>query len=760
MKAGKPHIDQGANRDKPVGDHVDLPIEGMNCAACARRIEQVLATTPGVQRAFVNFATSQAAVDYDPNAIDVQKIIQRIAETGYRAKAAGKADHKAEQRDILRKFVLSAVLTTPIMLIAMSHGRIAVLQFAGSTLLQLVLATPVVIYGGSQFFRGAWKALRYGTADMNTLVAIGTGTAYLYSLLATVVPLIRGGSLQTAHSHDPVYFEAATTIITLILLGRLFELTAKNHTSDAIRRLMNLQARFARVFRHGREFELPVEKVQPDDIVVVRPGERIPVDGVVEGGASAVDESMLTGESLPVEKSAGDEVFGGTINKMGSFRFLATKVGADTVLQQIVRMVQQAQATKAPIARLADVVSGVFTPLVLGIALLTLGVWLVAGSTGNKVAPAMMAFVSVLIIACPCALGLATPTAVMVGTGRAAECGILIKGGEALELAHKVRTIVFDKTGTLTEGRPMLADVITAGRLSEAELLRLAAAAERGSEHPLGEAVVDAAKQRHLALPEPRNFRALSGFGIEATVEHHAIVVGNRQLMQQRGLEHGDMDRDADDLAADAKTPMFVAVDGKVEGVIAVADLVKAEASDAIRELRRMGLEVVMITGDHAQTARSVAAQVGVDRYYAEVTPEGKAECIRRLQNEGMIVCMVGDGINDAIALNQADVGIAIGTGTDVAMEACDVTLIRGDLRGVVTAIRLSRATIRIIQENLFWAFFYNAISIPIAAGTLYPSYGILLSPVIASAAMSCSSVSVVLNSLRLRWFRPTMMDT
>lgn len=760
MELGKPHTGSGADRQTPEVDHLDLPIQGMNCAACARHIEQALNTTPGVSRAFVNFATAQAAIDYDPQTIDLEQIVKRIAEVGYKAVPPDRVDPEAEHRELRNKLIVSMLLTAPIVMIAMSHGQIPWLNFSSSPLVELALATPVVLYGGSQFFRGAWKGLRRRTADMNTLIALGTGTTYLYSLVATVAMWVNGSLFHAGHARLPIYFEAAAVIITLILLGRFLESKAKGHTRDAIKHLMNLQPRFARVVRHGREYELPVEQVQPDDIVIVRPGERIPVDGVVDSGASAVDESMLTGESLPVEKSSGDEVFGGTINKMGSFRFRATKVGKDTTLHQIVRMVQAAQASRAPIARTADVVSGIFTPIVLGIALLTLAIWLGMGPAENRWAMAIMAFVSVLIIACPCALGLATPTAVLVGTGRGAESGILIKGGEALERAHKLQTIVFDKTGTLTEGRPTVTDVVSSGRLAEDEVLRLTASAERASEHPLGEAVVVTARQRHLSLAEPQEFQALSGFGIEAMVEHQRVRVGNHRLMNQHGVDCAELDRDARALAADGKTPMFVAVEGKLEGLVAVSDPVKAEAADVVNELRRMGMELIMITGDNEQTAQAVAQTSGIERYFAEVPPEGKAERIRQLQQEGKLVGMVGDGINDAPALAQADVGIAIGTGTDVAMEAGDITLIRGDLAGVVNAIRLSRATIKTVKENLFWAFIYNVIGIPIAAGVLYPAYGILLSPMIASAAMSFSSISVVLNSLRLRSFRPIPIET
>lgn len=827
---------------EPRLDHVDLPINGMSCAACARRIEQVLSSLRGVHRAAVNFATARASVEYDLSEVSIRGIMDHIIEAGYtpiaparvgfmvddsarpsgtgqelerhlaglpgvitanfnlatmearvdylpertsvpvlrraieelgyhvhetpgrgvgvQADEAQRTAREAEHRDLRFKFALAAILSAPTLVLAMSHGHIPMLRFAAANWVQLALATPVVVYCGSQFYRGAWAALRHRTADMNTLIAIGTGTAYLYSVIATIAPHLfaRMGASTGPHGMagtPPVYFEAAAVIIALILLGRLLESRAKSHTSDAIRKLMNLQPRAARVIRHGHELELPVDEVLPGDLVIVRPGERIAVDGILETGASAVDESMLTGESLPVEKSIGDDVFGGTINKMGSFKFRAQKVGRDTVLQQIVRMVQEAQGSKAPIARMADVVSGVFTPTVLAIALITFVVWLIAAPVGMKLSMAITTFVSVLIIACPCALGLATPTAVLVGTGRGAENGVLIRGGEALERAHQIRTIVFDKTGTITEGKPVVTQVITGGTIAETELLRIVASAERGSEHPLAEAIVAAAKERGLSLTEPSDFRALSGFGIEAAIQGRSVLVGNAQLLRREGISLNNLDTLAEPLNREGQTVMYVAVAGTVEGLIAVADQIKAEARDIVSRLRRMGMQVVMLTGDNSRSAQAVASQVGFDRFYAEVPPDGKAGRIRELQAEGKLVAMVGDGINDAPALAQADVGISIGTGTDVAIEASDITLIRGDLRGVVTAIRLSRATIRTIKENLFWAFIYNVIGIPIAAGALYPATGMLLSPIVASAAMSFSSVSVVLNSLRLRRFRP-----
>ncbi len=551
-----------------------------------------------------------------------------------------------------------------------------------------------------------------------------------------------------------VYFEAASVIIALILLGNLFESRARGRTSEAIRRLIGLQAKTARVIRSGKETDVPIEEVVTGDVIVVRPGEKIPVDGVILDGASAVDESMLTGESLPVDKAASDEVFGATINKTGYFRFKATKVGKDTALQQIVRVVENAQGSKAPIARMADVVSGIFTPIVICIAIATFVIWFVASPVDDRLAMALQSFVSVLIIACPCALGLATPTAIMVGTGRGAENGVLIKGGESLETAHRLQTIVLDKTGTITKGEPELTDVVTTNGMSEDELLRLVATAERASEHPIGEAIVRGAAKKNIALFEISEFNAVAGHGIEANVEGHKVLLGNSKIMRDRGVTVSDWENRTATLTANGKTAMYAAIDGQLAGVLAVADQIKPEAIEAINAMKQMGLEVVMITGDNKRTAEAVAREVGITRVLAEVLPEEKAAEIKRLQQEKKVVGMIGDGINDAPALAQADVGIAIGTGTDVAIEASDITLIKGDLRGVVTAIRLSRATIRTIRQNLFWAFIYNIVGIPIAAGLLYPLTGWLLSPIIASAAMSLSSVSVVTNSLRLRRFR------
>ena len=822
-----------------AAERVDLPITGMTCAACARRVETQLSKAPGVRRAGVNFATGRATVEYDPAECGVGELIGAVESAGYGTAGQARADFMVddsarpggspaplekhlraqpgviaasfnlaanevrteylatvtdpsairraieafgyrvrtvpgaegdaeevdfeakardeEYRDVRRRFRVAALLSLPVLVIAMSHGRIAWLNFPGVSWLQLALTTPVVLYAGAQFYRGAWAAFRHRAADMNTLIAVGTGTAYLYSVAATLRPqwFARGdhGGMP-GMGEAPVYFEAASVIIALILLGRMLESRAKGRTGEAIRRLVGLQPKTARVLRGGTEIDIPLAEVQVGDVLVVRPGEKVPVDGVVRDGASAVDESMLTGESLPVEKSAGDGVFGGTMNRTGSFRFTATRVGKDTALQQIVRLVQDAQGQRAPIARLADVISGIFTPVVISIAIATFAAWFVLAPPETRFTDALVAFVSVLIIACPCALGLATPTAIMVGTGKGAEHGVLVKGGESLETAHRLDTIVLDKTGTITEGRPVLTDVVPVDGWAEADLLRLVASAERGSEHPLGEAIVRAARERGIALVDAEQFHAVAGHGVQAAVEGRMLLLGNAKLMADRGIDTGGLDARAAELAETGRTPMFAAVDGRAAGLVAVADRVKPESAEAVRALKSMGLQVVMITGDNRRTAEAVGRQVGVDRVLAQVLPEGKSAEVKRLQAEGRRVGMVGDGINDAPALAQADVGIAIGTGTDVAIEASDVTLIRGDLRGVVTAIRLSRATIRTVKQNLFWAFVYNVVGIPVAAGALYPLTGWLLSPVLASAAMSLSSVSVVTNSLRLRRFR------
>ena len=747
-----------------AGERVDLPITGMTCVACAMRIQDHLAKLPGVYSAGVNFASARATVSYDPKTTNVPQLIEAVRSTGYDTTGDTSRDSITEDSTaheyagLKRKFWVAAALSIPVLLIAMSHGRVAFLNFPGNNWVQLVLTTIVVFYPGWQFYRSAWTAFRHRAADMNTLIAIGTGAAYLYSVVATVAPSLLA---TTSHSHieemtAPVYFEAAGVIIALILLGRLLESRATARTSDAIRRLINLQPKTARVIREGGEHDIPIGEVIPRDIVIVRPGEKVPVDGIVEEGNSAVDESMLTGESMPVEKSAGCQVFGATLNTTGSFKFKVTRTGKDTALQQIVKMVEEAQSSKAPIARLADKISGVFTPVVLGIAIVTFIVWFLASPAETRFAMALTNFVSVLIIACPCALGLATPTAIMVGTGKGAENGILIRGGEALETAYKITTVVLDKTGTITTGKPTVTDIIVADSQSapdENALLQLAASAERKSEHPLGHSIVKTAEARGLILSEVSKFNALAGSGIDAIIDGRRLLIGNAKLMSDSGVSLDPFNDRSRELADQGKTPVYVAIDNRLAGLFAIADEVKPESTVAIRRLAEMGLEVVMLTGDNKHTAEAIAKRVGIESVLSEIWPQQKANEIKRLQQQGKIVAMVGDGINDAPALAQADIGIAIGTGTDVAIEASDITLVRGDLDGVATAIALSKATIRTIKQNLFWAFIYNIIGIPIAAGLLYPFTGWLLNPIIASAAMSMSSVSVVTNSLRLRRF-------
>ena len=737
----------------------------------AMPLERELSRVSGVVAASFNLATMLVRVEYVPGATDVRRLRAAIEGFGYHvretpqgggtvtAEDSEAAARRAEYVDLRRKFWIAAVLSTPVLVIAMSHGRIPLFNVPWIAWLQLALTTPVVFYAGAQFYRGAWAAFRHRAADMNTLIAVGTGAAYIYSVLVTVMPEAFAGASAASMSGMggramvPVYYEAASVIIALILLGRLLEARAKGQTGDAIRRLIGLQAKTARVVRAGADHDIPVEEVVPGDIVIVRPGEKVPVDGVVTEGGSTIDESMLTGESLPVEKAVGGEVFGGTINTTGSFRFKATKVGKDTALQQIVKLVQDAQGSKAPIARLADVISGIFTPIVLCIAVATFVVWFLASPPEARFTMAFVNAIGVLVIACPCALGLATPTAVMVGTGKGAEHGILIKGGEALEMAHKLSAIVLDKTGTITAGKPVLTDVVVAPEFAEADLLTLIASAEQVSEHPIAAAVVAGAKERGLTLSKPEHFEAVAGHGIEATIGGRSVLLGNAKLLRDRGIDVGELAGRAEAFAGNGKTPIFAAVDQRVAGLVAVADKVRPESAEAIRQMKALGLQVVMITGDNRRTAEAVGREVGVDRVLAEVLPADKARHVRELQKDGKIVGMVGDGINDAPALAQADVGIAIGTGTDVAIEASDITLIRGDLRGVVGAIALSKATIRTVKQNLFWAFIYNMVGIPVAAGLLYPFTGWLMSPVIASAAMSFSSVSVVMNSLRLRRF-------
>ncbi|MGD0765020.1 MAG: heavy metal translocating P-type ATPase [Dehalococcoidia bacterium] len=750
-----------------------IPIEGMHCASCVIRVENSLKKLPGVAEASVNLATEQASVAFDPQACTLDGLYRAIEDAGYHARpevlSAPDAQQDAreqEERRLWHKFLFAGAIGVFLMVAAQYQHLplVSGLPMAAMTVPSFLLATPVQLWAGWQFYIGAWNRARHLDADMNTLVAVGTSAAYLYSVFATFAP----GLFRSADIEPAVYFDTAAVIIALILLGRFLEAKAKGRTSAAIKRLIGLRARTARVVRDGAEVDIPVENVVAGDVVVVRPGEKVPVDGVLLEGRSAIDESMITGESIPVEKGPGDEVIGATLNRTGSFRFRATRIGQDSVLAQIVRLVQEAQLSKAPIERLADVVAGYFVPAVIGVASLTFVVWLFLGPT-PAFTFALLNAVAVLIIACPCALGLATPTAIMVGTGKGAENGVLIRGGEALETAHRIDVIIFDKTGTLTVGRPSLTNALPADGWSENDLLRLAAAAERDSEHPLGEAIVAAARERDLAVAEVRDFAAVPGRGVQATIDGRKVLLGNLKLMQESGLSLDGLSSEGERLSAEGKTPMFVAVDGRPAGVVAVADTVKPGAAAAVARLKALGIEVAMITGDNRQTADAVARQVGVDRVLAEVLPQDKAEQVRLLQAEGKTVAMVGDGINDAPALAQADVGIAIGTGTDVAMEASDITLMRGDLDGVAMAVALSKRTMRIIKQNMFWAFGYNVALVPIAAGILYPlfaHFGVptvlepffgthgFLNPMLAAAAMACSSVSVMTNSLRLRGFR------
>jgi P-type Cu+ transporter len=750
----------------------ELSLTGMHCASCARRVEEALSAAPGVASANVNFATTRATVAYDAGRTDVEALRQVVRDLGYQvlepATAAGEGEveemqaaevrHREEEyRSQKRKFAIALALTLPVAVLAMAGHLVPAweepLAFPGRNWLELVLTTAVLFWAGREFFTGAWAAARHRVADMNTLVATGTLSAYVFSVVATLAPgwLAAQSPDHVSGRHAGVYYEVAAMIVTLILMGRLLEARARSKTSGAIKALIGLQPKLARVLRDGREQDIPVGEVQVGDLILVRPGEKVPVDGEVVEGGSSVDESMLTGEPLPVQKRPGDTVIGATLNKTGSFRFRATRIGKGTVLQQIVRLVQEAQGTKAPIQRLADTIAGYFVPVVICLAIATFVIWFDLAPAQGRMNMALLTFVSVLIIACPCALGLATPTAIMVGTGRGAQSGILIKGGEALETAHKLTTIVLDKTGTITRGVPVVTDIQSVTG-SEEMLLELAASAESGSEHPLGEAIVRSAEERGVQRKPAQDFSAIPGHGIEAVVDGRDVLVGTAKLLRDRGISCDE--EAAHRLADEGKTPVFLSIDGAFAGILAVSDPVKEGSQQAIRALHGLGLEVIMLTGDNQRTADAIAARVGVDRVLAGVLPEGKGEEIKKLQRQGKLVAMVGDGINDAPALAQADVGIAMGSGTDVAIEAADITLVRGDLNGVVSSIALSRATLANIKQNLFFAFIYNTLGIPLAAGVLYPFTGWLLSPVIASLAMALSSVSVVTNALRLRGFR------
>lgn len=748
-------------------ENATLKLRGMSCASCAKSIEDAISSVPGVNECIVNFGAEQATVDYDPRTTDLQAIQDAVDAAGYSAYPlkeqnlmAGEDDEEKryrqqESRDLLRKVTVGGIISVVLVIGSLPMMTGLNLPFIPAWLhnpwLQLVLTTPVQFWCGNSFYVNTWKAFKRHAATMDTLIALGTSAAYFYSLFATLFPafFIAQGLMPD------VYYETAAIVITLILLGRLFENRAKGQTSEAIRKLIGLQAKTARLIRNGREVDVPIEQVEIGDVVLVRPGEKIPVDGEVVDGTSTVDEAMVTGESIPTKKQPGDEVIGATINKTGSFKFRATRVGKDTVLAQIVQLVQQAQGSKAPIQRLADQVTGWFVPAVIAIAIFTFIIWY--NIMGN-VTLALITTVGVLIIACPCALGLATPTSVMVGTGKGAENGILIKGAESLEIAHQIHTIVLDKTGTITQGKPTVTDFLTVdgtGNSNELKLIQLAASLERNSEHPLAEAVVKYAEFQQVPLVDVRDFEAVAGSGVQGIVSNRFVQIGTQRWMEELSINTQALQQDKERLEYLGKTAVWLAVDAEIKGLIGIADAIKPTSPQAVRALQRLGLEVVMLTGDNRRTAESIAREVGIKRVLAEVRPDQKAATVQAIQAEGKIVAMVGDGINDAPALAQADVGIAIGTGTDVAIAASDITLISGDLQGIVTAIQLSRATIRNIRQNLFFAFIYNVAGIPIAAGILFPFFGWLLNPIIAGAAMAFSSVSVVTNALRLRNFQP-----
>lgn len=741
-----------------------IPIKGMTCASCAERIRKALLELPGVISADVNLATEQARVEYIPTQLGIRELRKVIKDAGYEVLSTEpgedivekeKQEREAHFRSLKRKVTIGASFAVSILILMywdlIGLNRLVEIPMHLSFLLQLILATPVQFWIGRQFYTGAIAAARHRTTNMNTLIAVGTSAAYFYSVLATFFPKffeIKGYAPQ-------VYFDTSAAIIVLILLGRTLEARAKGRTSEAIKKLVGLKPKTAHIIKNNAEEEIPIEDVEIGDILVVKPGERVPVDGNVKEGYSSVDESMITGEPIPTEKRIGGEVIGGTLNKTGTFKFEAVKIGKDMMLSQIITLVQEAQGTKPPIARLADRIASVFVPSVMGIAAVTFIIWYFFGPAPSFTY-AFLNFIAVLIIACPCALGLATPTSIMVGTGKGAENGILIRGGDALETAQNINTIVFDKTGTLTRGEPALTDIVDISGIGDKELLSYAASAERGSEHPLAEAIVNKAISLGVELSEPFGFQAVPGHGISATVKDKKVLFGNLTLMQNEGVSvPEDLTTEWERLSGEGKTPVFLSVDGKASGLLAIADTLKENSVPAVNALKKMGIEVILLTGDNRRTAESIGKAAGIKRVIAEVLPEEKANVIKQLQSEGRNVAMVGDGINDAPALAQANVGIALGSGTDVAMEASDITLVGGDLRGVVTGIALSKATLRNIKQNLFWAFAYNTILIPVAAGVLFPFFGILLNPIFAAAAMGMSSVTVVSNALRLRRFTP-----
>ena len=735
-------------------------IEGMTCASCVRAVERATRKIDGVVESNVNLATENMNITYEPSKVRVSDIKKAVEAAGYKAldqeiSVDEDKEKKLQESNLLwKKFIFSLIFTVPLLTISMGHmfglklpaaidPMMHPLSFA---VIQLALVIPVII-AGSRFYKVGFKTLIKGSPNMDSLVAIGTSAAFLYGLYA-VFEIISG---NTQYVHD-LYFESAATIITLITLGKYLESVTKGKTSEAIKKLMGLTPKTAIIINNGKEVEISIDEVEAGDIVIAKPGERLAVDGEVVEGSTSVDESMLTGESIPVEKNIGDKVIGASINKNGMIKYRATKVGKDTALAQIIKLVEDAQGSKAPIAKLADIIAGYFVPVVISLAVISSLAWYFSG---KDTVFSLTIFISVLVIACPCALGLATPTAIMVGTGKGAEHGVLIKSGAALETTHKIQTIVFDKTGTITEGNPKVTDIITTNNLHKDYLLQLAASAEKGSEHPLGEAIVKEAAEKGVEIKKLDYFKAIPGEGIEVKIDGSDILLGNRKLMEKSNVEIKSMEESSHELAKQGKTPMYISVDGNIAGIIAVADTVKENSKKAIDKLHKMGIEVAMITGDNRRTAEAIAKQVGIDRVLAEVLPQDKANEVKKIQLEGRKVAMVGDGINDAPALAQSDIGIAIGSGTDVAIESADIVLMRSDLMDVPTAIQLSKKTIKNIKENLFWAFGYNSLGIPVAMGVLYLFGGPLLNPMIAAAAMSFSSVSVLTNALRLKRFKP-----
>ncbi|MGI8302635.1 heavy metal translocating P-type ATPase [Bacillus paranthracis] len=730
-----------------VSDKAEFTVSGMTCAACANRVEKRLNKLEGVNEATVNFALESATVDFNPDEINVNEMKSAITKLGYKLEVKsdeqdGSTDHRLQEIERQKKkFIISFILSFPLLWAMVSHFSFTSFIYLPDMLMnpwvQLALATPVQFIIGGQFYVGAYKALRNKSANMDVLVALGTSAAYFYSVYLSIQ------SIGSSEHMTDLYFETSAVLITLIILGKLFEAKAKGRSSEAIKKLMGLQAKTATVVRDGTEMKILIEEVVAGDIVYVKPGEKIPVDGEIVEGKSAIDESMLTGESIPVDKTIGDVVIGSTMNKNGFLKVKATKVGRDTALAQIIKVVEEAQGSKAPIQRVADQISGIFVPVVVVIAIITFAVWMIFVTPGDF-GGALEKMIAVLVIACPCALGLATPTSIMAGSGRSAEYGILFKGGEHLEATHRLDTVILDKTGTVTNGKPVLTDVIVADGFHEEEMLRLVGAAEKNSEHPLAEAIVEGIKEKKINIPSSETFEAIPGFGIESVVEGKQLLIGTRRLMKKFNIDIEEVSKSMEELEREGKTAMLIAINKEYAGIVAVADTVKDTSKAAITRLKKMGLDVVMITGDNTQTAQAIAEQVGIEHVIAEVLPEGKAEEVKKLQVQGKKVAMVGDGINDAPALATADIGMAIGTGTDVAMEAADITLIRGDLNSIADAIFMSKMTIRNIKQNLFWALAYNGLGIPIAALGF-------LAPWVAGAAMAFSSVSVVLNALRLQ---------